>query len=228
MAAFHLLLIQPSSIILSQTSMHMRKLFILSAMALFVHHATFSQKQTKQKPTVNYDSLFHGLKWRNIGPFRGGRANAIAGVSGNDKIYYVGYTGGGVWKTDDGGITWRNISDNFFHTGSIGDIAVANSDQNVIYVGTGEHAVRGVMTSFGDGVYKSNDGGKTWKNIGLINSRHISDIVINPNNSDVVYVAAQGAVHGPNAERGVLNQQMADKPGRKFCTLMKTPAQAVW
>jgi hypothetical protein len=152
--------------------------------------------------SINADQ-FKGLKWRNIGPFRGGRANAIAGHPLDAMTYYVGYTGGGMGKTDDGGMTWRNISDGFFKVGSIGDIAVSESDPNVIYVGTGEHAVRGVMTSYGDGVYKSTDGGKTWKNIGLEKTRHISDVVVHPGNPDVVYVAAQGTVHGPNAERGV-------------------------
>lgn len=113
------------------------------------------------------DSTFKNLKWRNIGPFRGGRANAIAGVINNDQKFYTGYTGGGVWATDDGGISWKNISDGFFTVGSIGDIAVAESDPNVVYVGTGEHAVRGVMTSYGNGVYKSTDAGKSWKNTGL-------------------------------------------------------------
>ncbi|NBW36165.1 MAG: glycosyl hydrolase [Cytophagia bacterium] len=147
--------------------------------------------------------LYKGLKWRNIGPFRGGRANAIAGSPVDPMVYYVGYTGGGVAKTDDGGTTWKNISDGFFKVGSIGDIAVCETDPNVIYVGTGEHAVRGVMTSYGDGVYKSTDGGTTWKNIGLEKTRHISDVVVHPTNSDVVYVAAQGTVHGANTDRGI-------------------------
>lgn len=149
------------------------------------------------------DSTFKNLKWRNIGPFRGGRANAIAGVINNDQKFYTGYTGGGVWTTEDGGISWKNISDGFFTVGSIGDIAVAESDPNVVYVGTGEHAVRGVMTSYGNGVYKSTDGGKSWKNIGLEKTRHIAEVVIHPQNSDIVYVAAQGTVHGPNNDRGV-------------------------
>lgn len=149
------------------------------------------------------DSAFKNLKWRNIGPFRGGRANAIAGVINNDQKFYTGYTGGGVWTTEDGGISWKNISDGFFTVGSIGDIAVAESDPNVVYVGTGEHAVRGVMTSYGNGVYKSTDGGKSWKNIGLEKTRHIAEVVIHPQNSDIVYVAAQGTVHGPNNDRGV-------------------------
>jgi len=161
-------------------------------------------KQSATQTVAKFDAdKFKGLKWRNIGPFRGGRANTITGVKGNENIYYVGYTGGGVSKTEDAGITWKNISDGFFKVGSIGDIAVSEADPNVIYVGTGEHAVRGVMTSFGDGVYKSTDAGKTWKNIGLEKSRHISDIVIHPTNPDVVFVAAQGPVHGPGGERGV-------------------------
>lgn len=157
---------------------------------------------TPQAPAFNAE-LYKGLKWRNIGPFRGGRSNAVSGVVGNDQVYFTGYTGGGIWKTEDAGITWRNISDGFFKTGSVGDIAVSEADPNVIYVGMGEHAVRGVMTSYGDGVYKSVDGGKTWKNIGLEKTRHISDVVIHPANPDIVYVAAQGPVHGASPDRGI-------------------------
>lgn len=146
---------------------------------------------------------YAGLRWRNIGPFRGGRSNAVSGVIQNDQIYYTGYTGGGLWKTEDAGITWRNISDGFFQTSSVGDVAVSESDPNVVYVGMGEHAVRGVMTTFGDGVYKSTDAGKSWKRLGLELTRHISDVVIHPGNPDIVYVAAQGAVHGPGADRGI-------------------------
>ena len=168
--------------------------------------AAIAQKRQPAKVPAskpNPDSLFASLKWRNIGPFRGGRTNAVCGVPGNDLLYYAGYTGGGVWKTEDGGTSWKNISDGAFTTGSIGDIAVAPSDPNVIYVGSGEHAVRGVMTSYGDGVYKSIDAGRTWTKIGLENTRHISDVVVHPRQSDIVYVAAQGTVHGPNPDRGV-------------------------
>ena len=161
-----------------------------------------SKTETVAAPSVKAD-LYKGMKWRNIGPFRGGRANAIAADPTNASVYYVGYTGGGIGKTDDGGITWKNISDGFFKVGSIGEIALCESDPNVIYVGSGEHAVRGVMTSYGDGIYKSTDAGKTWKNIGLEKTRHIADIAVHPNNSDIVYVAAQGALHGPSADRGV-------------------------
>lgn len=167
--------------------------------------SSFAQKKTtttQPAPKLEAD-LFKGIKWRNIGPGRGGRANTIAGHPTDDNVYFVGYTGGGVWKTEDAGIVWKNVSDGFFKVGSMGDIAISESDPNVIYVGTGEHAVRGVMTSYGDGVYKSTDGGKSWKNIGLEKTRHISDVVVHPMNSDVVLVAAQGPVHGASPDRGV-------------------------
>ncbi len=182
----------------------MKNSFLLFTLLCFTL-SVFAQKsktETPAQPKFNPD-LYKGLKWRNIGPFRGGRANAISGVVQNDQIYFTGYTGGGVWKTEDAGKNWKNISDSFFKVGSIGDIAVSENDPNVIYVGTGEHAVRGVMTSFGDGVYKSTDAGKTWKNIGLEKTRHITDIVIHPTNADIVLVGAQGAVHGSSPERGV-------------------------
>lgn len=178
-----------------------------------------AQRRSRNKittPQSNWDpDLFQGLSWRNIGPHRGGRANTISGVIGNDRIYYAGYTGGGVWKTEDAGYNWKNISDGFFKVGSIGDLSVSESDPNVIYVGTGEHAVRGVMTSFGDGVYKSDDAGKTWKNIGLEKTRHISDVVIHPTNPDIVYIGAQGAVHGPTPDRGVYKSTDGGKTWKK-------------
>ncbi len=185
----------------------MKKFFtLLMGTTILLSICSHGQK-SKTTPSAQASSfnaeLFKGLKWRNIGPFRGGRSNAVSGVVGKENVYYTGYTGGGVWKTDDAGIAWRNISDGFFKTGSVGDIAVSESDPNVIYVGMGEHAVRGVMTSYGDGVYKSTDGGKTWKNTGLEKTRHISDVVIHPDNSDVVWVAAQGTVHGSSPDRGI-------------------------
>ena len=159
------------------------------------------QKAASDEPVL--DSIYASLKWRNIGPFRGGRANAICGVHGNDQIYYAGYTGGGVWKTIDAGMNWFNVSDGYFGVGSIGAIAVSEKDPNVVIVGTGEHAVRGVMTSYGDGVYKSTDAGKTWKHIGLTETRHISNVIIHPEAYNTIFVGAQGAVHGPSEERGV-------------------------
>lgn len=160
--------------------------------------------QQRTPVAVGYDSsLFRALQWRNVGPFRGGRANAVAGVAAQPYVYYAGYTGGGVWKTDDAGHTWRNISDGFFRTSSIGAIAVAESDVNVLYVGTGEHAVRGQSSSFGDGVYKSTDAGKTWKHVGLAATKQISQVRIHPQNPDVVYVAAQGDRWKGTADRGI-------------------------
>jgi photosystem II stability/assembly factor-like uncharacterized protein len=152
---------------------------------------------------ADLDAYFKPVKWRSIGPFRGGRSVAAAGVAGDPKTYYMGTTGGGLWKTVDSGISWKNVSDGFFATGSVGAIAVAESDPNVVFVGMGEHAVRGVMTHHGDGVYRSTDAGRTWKKVGLAATQHIARIVIHPRNPDVVWVAAQGALYGPGEERGV-------------------------
>ncbi len=167
------------------------------------NHAQKRKKKTKEPVLKLTDSLFHGLKWRNIGPYRGGRSVASTGVIGQPHTYYMGSTGGGVYKTTDDGITWKNISDKFFKTGSVGAIAVSESDPNVVVVGMGEHAARGVMTSMGDGVYKSTDAGKTWVHLGLERARHISDVIIHPSNPDIMYVAAQGAQYAPTNERGI-------------------------
>jgi Sortilin, neurotensin receptor 3, len=147
--------------------------------------------------------LFQAMEWRNIGPFRGGRSVASTGVASEPMTFYFGGVGGGIWKTTDGGETWTNVSDGQLATSSVGTIAVAPSDPNVIYVGMGEHAVRGVMTSHGDGVYRSTDAGKTWKHMGLPRSRAISRIRVHPTNPDLLYVAAQGAPYGPSEDRGV-------------------------
>lgn len=143
------------------------------------------------------------VKWRNIGPFRGGRSVCASGVINDSQTYFMGTTGGGLWKTDDAGQHWANVSDGFFKTGSVGAVAVSESDPNVVYVGMGEHAPRGVMTSHGDGVYKSTDFGKSWQHLGLTETQHIARIVIHPKNPDTVYVAAQGALHGPSQQRGI-------------------------
>lgn len=163
-----------------------------------------AQKKNTPPSVWGIDTLVQeALAWRNIGPTRGGRSNAVTGVPGNPLLYYMGSTGGGIWKTEDAGISWKNISDGFFRTGSVGAIAVAPSDPNILYVGMGEHAVRGVMTSAGDGIYKSLDGGKSWKHTGLPASQHIAGIRIHPTNPDLVYVAVQGALYGPSADRGI-------------------------
>jgi photosystem II stability/assembly factor-like uncharacterized protein len=161
------------------------------------------------------NSYFKPLKYRNIGPFRGGRSVGSTGVVNDPLTYYMGTTGGGVWKTEDAGQSWHNISDGYFKTGSVGAVAVSESNPNIVYVGMGEHAVRGVMTSYGDGVYKSTDAGKTWTHIGLEKTQHISRIVIHPKNPDIVLVAAQGALHGATKERGVYKSVDGGKTWKK-------------
>src|SRR5687767_307666 len=175
----------------------------LLAFLLLPSISTTLHAQAAPVAAASVDSVFKSVKWRSIGPFRGGRSVAATGVVGDDKTYYMGTTGGGLWKTDNMGISWRNISDGFFKTGTIGAIAVAESDPNVVYVGMGEHAVRGVMTHHGDGVYKSTDAGKTWKRIGLESTQHIARIVVDPKDPKIVFIAAQGALYGKSKERGL-------------------------
>ena len=146
--------------------------------------------------------LLNSLRWRCIGPYRGGRSVAVAGDPSDQMVFYFGACAGGVWKTFDGGTYWENVSDGFFTSASIGAIAVAESDPNVLYAGTGEACIRGNV-AHGDGVYKSTDGGKTWANVGLRDTRHIARIRIHPKDPDTVYVAALGHAYGPNDERGV-------------------------
>jgi photosystem II stability/assembly factor-like uncharacterized protein len=189
----------------------MKKLYLSLLLTLaFSGKALAQKKKTKKdedRPSVSTqapnDSLYKSLKWRNIGPFRGGRSVTSVGVPQNPMLYYMGTVGGGIWKTEDAGLSWKNISDGQLGTSSVGAIAVAESDPHVIYVGMGEHAIRGVMTSHGDGVYKSTDAGKTWKHLGLPASRHIAAVRIHPRNPDLVYLAVQGAAHGATEERGV-------------------------
>ena len=159
-------------------------------------------QRTKKKRQPQFEpALFSSLKYREIGPFRGGRSSAVTGVPGQPNLFYFGATGGGVWKTEDGGKTYTNISDGFFG-GSVGSIAVAKSDPNVLYVGGGEVTVRGNVSS-GYGVWKSVDAGKTWEAAGLPKSRHIPRMVIDPNNPDIVYAAVLGNIYKPTDERGV-------------------------
>ncbi len=158
---------------------------------------------------------FEGLEFRLIGPFRGGRVTAVAGVRHAPNTFYFGATGGGVWKTTDGGSNWENASDKDFKVGSIGAIGVSESDPNVIYVGTGEEPIRGNV-SHGDGVYKSTDAGRTWSNLGLKDTRQIARVRVHPKNPDLVYVAAQGHVWGPNAERGIFRSEDGGKTWKKI------------
>ena len=165
---------------------------------------------------ADVSSLFSkALQWRLVGPFRGGRVTAVAGHADQPNVYYMGATGGGVWKTEDAGETWRNVSDGFLQTGTIGAIAVAPSNPAIVYVGTGEAPIRANATARGDGVYRSDDAGKTWRRVGLENSRHISKIVVDPTNPELVYVAVQGDEWGPSQERGVYRSSDGGKTWEK-------------
>ena len=163
-------------------------------------------------------TTFAALSWRNIGPFRGGRSVAAVGLPSQPLTYFAGYTGGGLWRTDDAGNSWRNISDGYFKTGSVGAIAVAPNDENVIYVGMGEHAIRGQSSTYGDGMYKSTDQGRTWTHIGLATSRQISAVRVHPSNPDVVYVAVQGDRWKGTSDRGIYR---TTDGGRTWTQLLK-------
>ena len=184
----------------------------MTLVTILTHWSAPICAQTVKEPAKqSMDQLYAGVKWRNIGPFRGGRSVCASGVPGNSQTYFMGTTGGGVWKTEDAGQHWKNVSDGFFKTGSVGAVAVSESDPNVVYVGMGEHAPRGVMTSHGDGVYKSTDSGKTWTHMGLAATQHIARIVIHPKDPDIVFVAAQGALHAPSETRGIYKSKDGGK-----------------
>src|SRR2546428_803982 len=150
--------------------------------------------------------LLDSLQWRLVGPHRGGRVVAVAGDPREPMTFYFGGCAGGVWRTTDGGTYWENVSDGFFETAAVGALAVAASDGNVIYAGTGEACIRGNV-SHGDGVYRSADGGRTWKNVGLRDTRHIGRVRVHPRDPELVYVAALGHAWGPNRERGVFRSR---------------------
>ncbi|MDT8319400.1 MAG: hypothetical protein RQ826_02615 [Xanthomonadales bacterium] len=172
--------------------------------------------------TTGNTASYQAMKWRLVGPHRGGRVTAVAGHERQPYTYYMGATGGGVWKTTDAGQTWNNVSDGYLKTGTIGAIAVAPSDPDVVYVGTGESPIRGVTTSHGDGVYKSTDGGETWVHLGLEDTRQISKIKIHPKNPDVVYVGAQGNPWGPSQARGVYRSSDGGKNWQRVLFVNET------
>lgn len=171
--------------------------------------------------TITYDqSLYSGIRWRELGPFRGGRSSTVTGVRGNANLYYFGTVGGGVWKTEDAGQTYEPITDNFFG-GTVGAVAVAESDPNVIYAGEGEQTLRNNVSS-GWGVWKSTDAGGSWKHIGLRDSRHISRIRIHPKNPDIVYVAALGNLWKSNEMRGVYRSMDGGQTWKKILYINET------
>ena len=176
----------------------MKKYLFLTISFIFVIIAKVNAQKNVDKVSEIY---FSAIEWRNIGPFRGGRSAAVTGVAHKANLFYMGATGGGVWKTTDAGNTWENISDGFFG-GSVGAIAVSESDNTVIYVGMGEKTVRGNVSS-GDGIWKSENAGKTWRHVGLKNTRHIPRMRIHPKNSDIVFAAVLGDLYKPTQERGV-------------------------
>ena len=180
---------------------HYRRNFCIFS-AIFVSFTILALAAPQPLAAQEMDpSLFSGMHWRLIGPFRGGRAVAVTGVPGKPDVFYFGAVGGGVWKSTNAGLVWDPVFDSE-HIASIGAIAVAPSDTNVIYVGSGEPDMRSDI-SYGNGMYKSTDGGKTWTHIGLEDTRQIGDIVVDPHDANLVYVAALGHSYGPNAERGV-------------------------
>src|SRR5215510_1505858 len=158
---------------------------------------------------------FGALRWRSLGPPRGGRSIAVGGSASRVNEYYMGATGGGLWKTADGGTSWRAVSDGRIHSSSIGAVAVAPSNPDVVYIGTGEADIRGNIIQ-GDGAYKSTDGGKTWAHIGLADTQVISKIRVHPTNPDLVYVAAFGHHAAPNPERGVFRSKDGGKTWEKI------------
>ncbi|WP_420580191.1 WD40/YVTN/BNR-like repeat-containing protein [Reichenbachiella sp.] len=192
----------------------MRNYALLIAALLMFSSSTVLEAQRKRKSKttekVTYDTrLYEGMEWRSIGPYRGGRSAAVTGVSGKPNLYYMGATGGGVWRTTDAGNSWENISDKYFG-GSIGAVAVSEWDNNVIYVGGGEVTVRGNVSS-GSGMWKSEDAGKTWKSIGLKDSRHVPRIRIHPKNPDLVYAAVLGDLFKSSDTRGVYRSKDGGK-----------------
>jgi photosystem II stability/assembly factor-like uncharacterized protein len=193
----------------------MKHITLLMAFLVAVVGTSLSQKKPQpSKALVTYDQkLYDAIQWRSIGPFRGGRSAAVTGVPGKPNLFYFGSTGGGVWRTTDGGNSWDNISDGFFG-GSIGAVAVSEWDNNVIYAGGGEKTVRGNV-SYGYGMWKSLDAGKTWSAIGLKESRHIPRIRIHPKNPDVVYAAVLGDLFKSSQERGVYKSEDGGKTWKR-------------
>ena len=189
---------------MSRTSFKLFGVFIFFIFG-FQSETTFSQS--------NNETYFSSLEYRLLGPFRGGRSAAVAGVSSKPNLFYFGATGGGIWKTEDGGRQWKNISDGFFG-GSIGSIAVSEDDSNVIYVGGGESTVRGNVSS-GYGVWKTENAGKSWESVGLENSRHIPRLVIHPRDHQTVYAAVLGNIYKPSSERGIYKSTDGGKTWNK-------------
>jgi len=186
----------------------MRKSFLLLVIASQFVFSAIAQKKNVQATTIasiesSTDSiLFSKVRYRLVGPFRGGRSGAVTGSYKNKMNFFFGSTGGGVWKTTDGGSNWKNITDKYFG-GTIGSVAVAPSDESIIYVGEGENTMRGNVAEGLGGIWRSTDGGRSWNNLGLKDGRHITRIIIDPKDPNTVWVGVMGHLFGPNEERGV-------------------------
>jgi photosystem II stability/assembly factor-like uncharacterized protein len=192
-----------------------RRFLLVVAIVLFISSCLVAQQSSEAAADTNpQEKLFKALTWRQIGPFRGGRALAVAGVSSQPNTYYFGAVAGGVWKTTDGGTSWTPIFDKQRGVSSIGSIAVAESDPNVIYAGTGEACIRGNIVA-GNGMYKSIDAGKTWQRSGLAETQTIGRVIVHPRNPDIVLVAALGHVYGTNPERGIFRSTDGGKTWQK-------------
>jgi photosystem II stability/assembly factor-like uncharacterized protein len=190
--------------------------FLRRSSALLILCLTLPAGLNSARADIDVDTFppeIRAIEWREVGPFRGGRSAAVTGIPGDRDRYYFGSTGGGVWKTDNGGVSWDNISDGYFG-GSIGAVAVSEWDPNVIYVGTGEKTVRGNVSP-GNGMWKSLDAGDTWTRAGLEDSQHISRVRIHPKNPDVAYAAVMGHLFGPNEQRGVFRTVDGGKSWKK-------------
>ena len=208
------LAVLPAPAVIAQTKPERQSKAVKPAQASQTAPVPEKEKSVEESESAKpEEKAFKGMKYRLIGPFRGGRSLTAAGIPGDSTTYYFGATGGGVWKSTDGAMTWSSVFDKE-GTSAIGSIAVASSNPNVLYAGTGEACIRGNI-SHGDGVYKSLDGGKTWKNVGLRDSRAIGKVIINPSNPDIVFVAALGHPYGTNSERGIFRTTDGGKTWEK-------------
>jgi photosystem II stability/assembly factor-like uncharacterized protein len=186
----------------------LRTLILFLIVSLFTTTESISQQKTSSS------DYYSSLKWRNIGPARGGRSLGSTGSPGRTNEYYFGATGGGLWKTIDGGNEWFPVTDQQITSSSVGAVAVAETNPDIVFIGTGEVQLRGSITQ-GDGVYKSSDGGKTWRDVGLKETQAVSRIRIHPTNPDIVYVAALGHPYGDNEQRGVFKSTDGGNTWRK-------------
>ncbi|MBK7872515.1 MAG: hypothetical protein IPJ74_18470 [Saprospiraceae bacterium] len=196
----------------------MKQLIFISINLLFfsfLQNVLFAQTSSKNLNEVFVPELFSGMEYRNVGPTRGGRATAVTGISSQPFTFFFGSTGGGVWKTDDAGNTWENISDGQIEAGSIGAITIAPSDANVIYVGTGSACPRGNISQ-GVGMYKSTDGGRKWQHIGLPKAGLIGKIEVHPQNPDLLYVAVLGQIFGRIKNAVSTDPRMEVKTGNQY------------